>query len=466
MDQNAGYENGAGMNISAQVSTLLQLPSSTSVTVSFGNRSAKTNIHVVRRDNSIIRMSSTLATELAFPNGQQIHMRYDRNKNTLVLGPLLGILVSSQHTGQEMRYGKITPFCREVIRAARMKGVCAFAFTINDLQPGLQTVRGSVFKNGSWSTHHFPLPDVIYNRLSSRTQERSGAMRQLFARLKERDCIIFNEQFLDKWQVYQAFDHYEGKNVRLPKTLLYKGLPTLKTLLQQYPVVYVKPTDGSLGRGIYRVRNNGKRFVCTQSTMNGPLSRSYSSLPLLHQGLHPRISGRPYLVQEGLNLLKQQGNPIDFRVLVQKNQEGKWGITSIVARTGSNTNIVSNVARGGKIRSASAVLRQAQITGSRPNVQALRSAALQIANGLDSVIPGQYGELGIDLAVDYNGRIWLLEINSKPSKSDDTLYPGHQGTRPSVVRMIDYALHLGGFTKHTGISHARRRRNKNLNAAG
>ena len=58
---------------------------------------------------------------------------------------------------------------------------------------------------------------------------------------------------------------------------------------------------------------------------------------------------------------------------------------------------------------------------------------------------GQFGELGVDLAITRSGKIYLLELNSKPSKADNTLtLPSPKG-RPSVHRLLDYTLFL---TKH------------------
>jgi D-alanine-D-alanine ligase-like ATP-grasp enzyme len=49
--------------------------------------------------------------------------------------------------------------------------------------------------------------------------------------------------------------------------------------------------------------------------------------------------------------------------------------------------------------------------------------------------------LGIDLAVSKGGRVWLLEVNSKPSKNDNTAMPD-QKIRPSVRQLILYCRHL------------------------
>ena len=83
-------------------------------------------------------------------------------------------------------------------------------------------------------------------------------------------------------------------------------------------------------------------------------------------------------------------------------------------------------------------------------VEGVKKALAQ--SGLES-IQGHYAEFGIDLGVDTRGHIWLLEVNSKPSKSTTAVQqPGDEEgehtpsrPRPSVIRMLDYAAFLSGF---------------------
>lgn len=74
----------------------------------------------------------------------------------------------------------------------------------------------------------------------------------------------------------------------------------------------------------------------------------------------------------------------------------------------------------------------------------LHAAALDIAKGIEQAIPAHFGELGIDLAMDTTGRVWLLEVNSKPSKNDNTPL-SESKIRPSVKAMLEYSTYLAGF---------------------
>jgi glutathione synthase/RimK-type ligase-like ATP-grasp enzyme len=110
----------------------------------------------------------------------------------------------------------------------------------------------------------------------------------------------------------------------------------------------------------------------------------------------------------------------------------------------SNT-FVSNLARGGTLSPVSeAVARSNLPSGVRAGINTkLRTAALSIAKSVDATIDGHFAELGVDLAVDAAGRVWLLEVNSKPSKEDNTP-SGDSKIRPSVKQVVLYSQHAWG----------------------
>src|SRR5690606_12499844 len=117
---------------------------------------------------------------------------------------------------------------------------------------------------------------------------------------------------------------------------------------------------------------------------------------------------RRYEIQQGLSLLTCKGRPVDFRALVQKNNKGKWSITSIVGRIAGPNHFVSNLARGGSLNSVRDVLIQSKLPPNEiKRVQTkLRTLALQLAEGIDQHIAHHFGELGIDLAVETSGKVW------------------------------------------------------------
>jgi hypothetical protein len=49
--------------------------------------------------------------------------------------------------------------------------------------------------------------------------------------------------------------------------------------------------------------------------------------------------------------------------------------------------------------------------------QSLSDAALCLSKALESQVEGIIGEIGFDLGIDKEGRVWLFEANSKPGRS-------------------------------------------------
>jgi hypothetical protein len=100
------------------------------------------------------------------------------------------------------------------------------------------------------------------------------------------------------------------------------------------------------------------------------------------------------------------------------------------------------LARGGTIRKASDVLKELHQIPGKPTDADIKATALEVAKTFERHAEGHFAELGIDLAIDTLGKIWLIEINSKPSKTDDTVISPTETTRPSVLRLIEYVHFL------------------------
>jgi hypothetical protein len=64
---------------------------------------------------------------------------------------------------------------------------------------------------------------------------------------------------------------------------------------------------------------------------------------------------------------------------------------------------------------------------------------------------GPFGEIGIDIAVDKTGKVWLLEANSKPTKLPEQRIEDTAGISPQFLLILEYAKHLYSKNKTQGI---------------
>ncbi|WP_240633354.1 YheC/YheD family protein [Paenibacillus montanisoli] len=206
--------------------------------------------------------------------------------------------------------------------------------------------------------------------------------------------------------------------VLLQNRTLAKYVPTtrpyspkqLLAMLRQHGMVYVKPDTGSLGIGVVRV-DRTKRGYRYQS---GTRTYTFKTFRAMRLSLQKKISGRCYLVQKGIHVLRRQGRPFDFRIMIQKNPSRRWECTGTAGRVAHPSKIVSNGSQGGTIYSAAALMNP--IAGKRRTAQLQRSMnriALATAAQFGRTYPAM-NELGLDLAVDRKLKPWILEVNTRP----------------------------------------------------
>ncbi|MDF2681252.1 MAG: hypothetical protein K0R47_2442 [Brevibacillus sp.] len=423
----------------------------TALTVQFGNKQVRARVSGIDRNGSTL-IRPSIAQSLHLPTGIPLLASYQANQQSLVFGPYVGILVSTYNSQfPQSPFGPLTSFFNESADICRKRGGIICAFRLQDVNWEAGIVRGLVRKGGVWRQKVLPLPQCIYNRLVSRQRERSEQMTNWVQRCKDANIPFFNEQFLNKWHVHAALENQEAAEVYLPKMVRYHSQDDLKNMFATHRMVYAKPANGSMGRGIIRLRRTDQGY---QLARPGGLNKTFSSIQGLHQYLSKQTKNKPYLLQQGLVLIGIQNRPTDFRVLVQKDRKGEWAVTSMVARLGQNR-IVSNISRGGSMLPPLQALRLCGpwASTSRPTPQTLRAVALKLSVLLEEALPGHYAEFGVDLGIDVRGHVWLLEVNSKPSKSANTV-PLPEGVeepprraRPSVVRMLEYAAYVSGFPR-------------------
>ncbi|TBL75076.1 YheC/YheD family protein [Paenibacillus thalictri] len=423
-----------------------KVPAGQTLSLKFG--SAKHDVKVASISHpSAIRMSESLASKLGLSSGRQVCFQYKPAARTIHIGPLIGVMVSRVIPGSPDRpFGTITSFCREMTDACEAHGAFVYFFTPDDITSHSDTVKGYTFSS-RWTKSTFPVPHVIYNRLTSRRYENRPVVQQFmqYAKTHHRTSI-FNEKYLNKNEVFDALKKESSIQVYLPESHLLKNSQTLKSMCSKYATVFLKPITGSLGKGIIRIkRQSDGSYICHLTSINGVRKQSYPGFTQLFSALSGKIKTQRFQIQQGLDLISVAGRPVDFRALVQRGETGQWGVTSIVGRIAGNHHFVSNLARGGSLTTVKDAVSRSNSANKAGALLKLQRASLQIAKGVETQIDGHFAELGVDLAMDTSGRVWLLEVNSKPSKDDNSQLSVDKKVRPSVRKMVQYARSLAKF---------------------
>lgn len=220
---------------------------------------------------------------------------------------------------------------------------------------------------------------------------------------------------------------------------------TLRSMLEEHGMVYVKPDSGTYGKGVIRVEKTsepaqGYRFQIQKDATFAP------TFDGLCEGLRRYTGKKGYLIQKGVYLLKHQKRRFDLRVMVQKNLQNKWETTAIIGRVSAPRNVVTNYHSGGTIMTFEKVMAE-HLSPSEISAYSSRLKKLGAAIGrqLSTAYPN-LKELGADVAIDTRLHPWVLEVNTKPhpyiykTLADKSIYR----------RVRKYSLAYGGMKAKRG----------------
>lgn len=295
-----------------------------------------------------------------------------------------------------------------------------------------RTVEGKSWVSGRWEDGVFPFPQAVMNARPWGPRRRSD--RELIFRK-----IVPFTAFLidDKWTVTRMVSANPSLSPYVVPTAVLRDAEQVDELLQSHAKLVIKPAQGSRGAGVQALAHNGSHY----GVQNGA-----EWLWLDRKGLSAYIRSldREYLVQPYIVCLTPEGEPFDFRVLVQRNGEGDWVVAVIYPRIGAKGTITSNVSVGGRTEPLEAFLKRAFPEDGDSFPPRLAKLGLEIAEFVDSRYANPLNELGIDIAVDDRRKFWFYEANTCPG----TFY--HEKER--AVLAVAYAKYIGGKASPDGFA--------------
>ncbi|MGI6412097.1 MAG: YheC/YheD family protein [Syntrophomonadaceae bacterium] len=436
--------------ISETLINKLGIPDQYAIRVRVGSLEVLSKLVVKNIKRKTFMLSPELSRALLLKKRKPLKLRYDSANNSIHLGPTIGILASSipHKSGYEA-----TSTQAELIYLSKLSKTLnaqVYVFTPTSINWSNLTTRGYVYvttgtEKGGWRSSTYPLPDVVYDRITTRTSESKSKIKETKKRLMDLPHLrYFNPSFLNKWKVYETLIVNPRLRQHIPETRQLT-VSNFKDLLSKYKTVYVKPSNGSLGKGIIRVskENGGSGYLVYKA---GRIKGHAESEEDFMNKTKKIRAGRPYIVQQGIDLATYNKSAFDVRIIYQKNANGEWQISKKFVRVAPRGSTISNLSSGGRavtVRKVFKVLyRKADVIEQR-NSQ-LKELCKIVAETLENKCNGIFGELGLDIGMDRNGVPWLIEVNSKPRKTTETELSATI-VRNTFRRPLEYGFYLAGF---------------------
>ncbi|USB32396.1 YheC/YheD family protein [Paenibacillus sp. YPG26] len=359
---------------------------------------------------------------------------------------MMGVMVSAK-PNLSPPFGE-TAFCRRLTLAGARHHLKVYVFTeegILDSGPGIE---GYQYIRGNWLSGSFPVPDIIYDRVSHRDPCQLQLTRQRLDRLTEdgRPLQYLARGLSGKWNVYQSLKRQESFLPHLPRTAKYSSsIQLARWLLQHNNEVFLKPHSGTHGKLTLHVRlvNEHQHLMLTGRDRNNVLfHKHFQDWETGAAWIDRFIGKRTFIIQPYLQLTSTDGRPFDVRVLMQKNESGRWSLTGMAVRLGEQDSVTSNLHGGGTAVQADRYLtREFGESASASILGTLRRLSADIPEYLESCF-GRLAELGIDFGIDRESRVWIIEVNSKPGRSAFFQIGDQMSAFKSIENPILYARYL------------------------
>lgn len=407
------------------------------IKIFFGRKVVNVNIQIVEMNSNEVYFPEKLFQHFSLPIQQyKFHAIYIKEIHALYFGPVIGLVTDFKNNGnEEPHFRSIHSFCEELHHGITENGGFLYVFSYPEF-----SVQGYYFDAGIWKPAELPLPDVIYNRIHSRRLEFGKQYHFFRNRLTGLNIPIFNDRFLSKWEVHEHLIHENHLLPYIPETNIFTK-DHLIAFISKYETVFIKPVHGSQGRNIFKLKKENTQFSLESSvTSPSENKKVILSFDEIYQHIKPLLNNRIYIIQQGIPLLTYQSRGIDFRVLCHKNQQNNWKVTSAVARISAEDEFVSNIARGGELMTPLNALKDnIGIIDAKSVISQMKEVAVETAWIIDRKSSGITGELGIDIGIDQDGKPWVIEVNSKPSKNFED---GQMRIRPSAKAIIQFCTKL------------------------
>ncbi len=427
----------------------LRLSNKATVTLRHGQKAIRASVSAIRKKGNQVYLTSTLRSSLKVPRSGNCYIQRSED-GSVRIGPLMGIMTASVISTAALPFGRRTGLIRRFLRSGSNKAFY-FAFAPKDINWQQETINGCfISPNGGWQRRTVPLPDVVYNRLPSRRAELSTSMENFKDRFTRRKIPMFNWSFFNKSDVYSLLEG-EPEEKYVPESYINPPAEKIKEMLEKHHFVYLKPTGGSLGKGIYRLTHHPKKGYFSRFRRNGKnVLLRFTKFSSLMNLLNRQGRMKNYVVQQGIRLVELDYCPIDFRVHMNKNSSNKWIASGVGAKKAGKGSVTTHIKNGGKLMTPEQAL--SRIFGAKSDEILLRikQVSVKLAEAIERNYPHIIGELGFDIGVDRDEKIWMFEANAKPGRSIFKHPALRSQGNESLAYIFEHCMYLSRFRRGDG----------------
>jgi hypothetical protein len=314
-------------------------------------------------------------------------------------------------------------------------------FSIKNVDLKKQTISGTYYNEttGQWEVKEFPFPDVIYNRRAEGRTPKIKKFRDTAASMGIKSINPVND--FNKWELYCQLKSVPAMEGCLPHTVLYARESDIKEMLAQYNTIYLKPAVGRYSRKVVRVRllpDQRIEYSYFDDRTRLEIAENWKQFAAFYQSF---FKDRTFIVQEAIDVIRHNGQNIDFRAELQRNGQGNLEIVAISARMAAPDSPVTTTRAGTEVYKFTDFFKNMRNCSDRE----LNKLSRRVSDFLSKVylnveiIFGLFGDMGIDFALDQKLDLWLIECNAKSAKVALFMSYEQPAIHRSFLNPLEYA---------------------------
>ncbi|MDI6617747.1 MAG: YheC/YheD family protein [Clostridiales bacterium] len=414
--------------------------------ICFGQRRVAANVNLSKEDGdkrgeSIdnplnIKISGDILARLMISSNLVYRLKI--SGNSIIIGPVIGFLIGNRNYAYSPyhmeKYSDRFGIYNEC-------GGLIYAFSPRSIDWENKIIYGLYYdyKREEWLYGRFPFPSVIYRRDFHTNPETIKKLIQVT------HGKLFNSWRFSKYYLYSYIKQDAKLVSSLPPTALIKDYDTIKKFIDKYGDVILKPVNLSRGRGICVIKRekDNYRFIDYRKSQASDEILSENEMEKLFKS--DSFLPNRYIVQKLLPLAKINGSVFDIRIVMQKDRKMQWFESGIECRVAKSDSFLTNISRGGYALSLDEALDKAfNCSSDREDIKKkIHDLCIDTCVRLDKT-GHHFAELGIDIAIDENKKLYIIEVNVFPSFKGFKMM--NRDTYLSIrYTPILYASYLAGF---------------------
>ncbi|WP_332697616.1 YheC/YheD family protein [Halalkalibacter lacteus] len=410
-----------------------EMASSDKINFHFGSWKRELSVRFIEDlPNDTIGLSRNLKDDVFIPDD----ISYETNitKDSVSLGPVILYLISKRLIKRldklKARIENFSPF-NGLIFISTVSGINTEQQTIEGyyLQPSSDT------SESNWEKGIFPYPGAIFKRvpLPNSINEHLYEMT---------NGCIFNSKFFSKWEMWEWLAPDKFIRNHLPYTTELTTLDEINNMLDVFQSIYLKPKNGSGGKGIIQIKRDDQSLEITAKNQVTKVD-SLDQHPIFESVLKRK---NQYMIQQGVPL-KHDSRNVDFRIYMQKDETTQWKCSGLIARFSKPGSITTNLRYLDYLLPGKEAFEQ--LFGlDQDEMELLEQKVVNICIKACQLLDqhGCYGDVAIDFILDNDLHVWILEINKRYGYKSFSLINDSNLYGEIIRNPFLYASAIAGFS--------------------